>query len=67
MLLKASLGEHCVPRNFVHLVPLRDTRVILAFSMLYEQVDLSKNFLNHTIYLEKTDEWSPTLFSKTIY
>ena len=67
MLLKASLGERCVPRNFVHLVPLRGTRVKLAFSMLYEQVDLSKNFLHPTVYFEKPDEWSPTLFSKTIY
>ena len=26
MLLKASLGERCAPRNFVHLVTLRGTR-----------------------------------------
>ena len=41
---------------------------VLRFGMwAYYVMGISKNLPNHTIFFEKPDEWSPTLFSKTIY
>ena len=38
VLLKASSGERCAPRNFVHLVTLRGTRVHLIVYLAIHQM-----------------------------
>ena len=38
VLLKTSLGEHCAPRNFVHLVTLRGTDVRLIVYLVVHQM-----------------------------
>ena len=38
MFLKASSGERCAPRNFVHLVTLQDTRVRLIVYLVVHQM-----------------------------
>ena len=38
VLLKASSGERCAPRNFVHLVTLRGTRIRLIVHLVVHQM-----------------------------
>ena len=45
VLLKASSGERCAPRNFVHLVILRDTRVPLILYLVVYLVTKCTNIL----------------------
>ena len=49
VLLKASSGERCAPRNFVHLVTLRGTRVHLVVYLVVHQIKYAMERWSNTL------------------